>query len=314
MFALPPQGEEPGHDAVRLADWIELNLVMGESESLSIDEVKGALGDLPPDDSDDVERSIEGVGDSSESEAEAAFMELQRREDLLGGRYPLTVCGEVAALRADGASLDVYRFLVLLRARHLYPRALGDDGLESGLLFEKLVTHALGSYVGSRPEHRVRFGNAGGFRGGGLPGSLPRAVAELAKRMHEVSAGITSPEEGDYRADSVAWRPFSDGRPGQLVVIGQATISEGDWWNKQPADRWLDRRLIRFRAPPLRAVAFPETLSLTPSSELDGGRFSSIPLDRLRLWVVLRHDPPPPELVRRINDWAEGMRRRLPSV
>ena len=314
MFALPPQGEEPGHDAVRLADWIEFNLVMGESESLSIDEVKGELGDIPPDDSDDSERSVGGVGDSSEGEAEAAFMELQGREDLLSDRYALTVGGDVATLRAGASSLDVYRFLVLLRARHLYPRALGDDGVESGLLFEKLVTHALGSYVGSQPEHRVRFGNAGGFRGGGLPRSLPLAVMELAKHMHEESAGITSPEEGDYRADSVAWRPFPDGRPGQLVVIGQATISEGEWWKKQPADRWLDRRLIRFIAQPLRAVAFPETLSLTSRSRLDGVGFSSIPLDRLRLWALLRDEPPPPNLVRRINDWVDGMRGRLPRV
>ena len=317
MFALPPLGNESAHDAIRWADWVELNLLMRETTSLSIAEVAGELADIPPDDADNSERRVEGFWDFAEGRTESAFIELRQRADLLGDRYALEVVSDVATLRESAPSLDIYRFLILLRARQLYPGALQDDGVESGRLFEELTKHAFGAYAGSGHRHRVRFGLAGGSRGDGLPQSLDNAVERLSTRMSEQLGEVTSSDQGDYRADAVVWKPFHDRRPGQIVLIGQATISEREWVNKEPSNKWIggqpsDRRLIRFVARPLTAVAFPETLSLAPPGVLEGRTFSSIPFDRLRLFDVLQEESLPSSLLWDIQAWVDEVGARLP--
>ncbi len=319
MFAPPRPGDQPFHDAVRLADWVELNLLMEEEASLSIADVTDELADIPPDDSDDSERRSSGYWESAERNAESAFTELRQRSEWLEDHYALEILRDVATPRNGVAPLDIYKFLVLLRARQLYPNELQDDGKESGLLFEELAKHAIGAYMGSKREHRVRFGVAGGGRGDGLPQPLGEAVGELSNRMFEEAGVVNSGDRGDFKADALSWKPFRDQRPGQLVLIGQATISEGRWVHDEPPpNRWTDRRppdarLIRFLARPLTAVAFPETLSLTPPNTLQGLPFSSIPFDRLRLWEVLRDEILPEDLVKRINDWGSQVGARLPK-
>ena len=330
MFAPPDLGDKPSEDSIRLADWVELNLLMDEESSVSVTSVADELTRIPPDDSRDSERGSEyedsqgtdngemriGFRDMAEEKAEAAFLELSTRSGWLKDRYPIELYGDSALLHQDVAAQEVYQFLILLRARQLYQGALDDDGSESGLLFEDLVKHALGAYVGSRLEHRVRFGVAGGSRGDGLPQPLIEAVQKLSTRMFEKSGQVFGNEQGDFKADAVAWKPFGDERPGQLALIGQATISEGDWMRDEPANRWTDRkppdeRLIRFFARPLTAVAFPETLSLTSPDTLDGLTFSSVPFDRLRLLSVLSDDDLPSDLRERMKEWGREMRGRL---
>ena len=322
MFTPPQLGDEPFHDPIRLADWVELNLLLEEESSVSVTDVTDQLADTPPDDAEDSERRFAqeddgqvrlGYWELAEGKAEAAFRELSQREGWLGHHYPLEIDGDVALLRGKIPARAVYQFLVLLRARQLYPSGLGDDGAESGLLFEELMKHALGRYVVSQPAHRVRFGVAGGVRGDGLPQPLHEAVQELSRRMFEKSGQIPNARQGDFKADVVAWKPFGDKRPGQLALIGQATISEGDWMHDEPAKRWTDMRLIRFFARPLTAVAFPETLSLTSPDALDGLMFSSVPFDRLRLLSVLRDKDLPSDMRKRINNWGRSVRGRLPQ-
>ena len=312
MFAPPPTGDEPFHNPIRLADWVELNLLMEEELSVSVTDLTDELASTPPDDAGDSERRT-GYWDSAEGTAEAAFLELSRRAGWLGDHYPLDLDGDAALLCDKAAARGVYRFLVLLRARQLYPYGLDDDGAESGLLFEELVKHALGRYVVCAPPNRVRFGVAGGSRGNGLPQSLTEAAEQLSQRMFEKPGQDSKARQGDFKADVVVWKPFGDKRPGQLVLVGQATISEGDWMMKEPPKRWTDRRVIRFLARPLTAVAFPETLSLTSSDTLDGLTGSSIPFDRLRLLSVLRDEDLPDSLRERMNDWTGDVRDRLPQ-
>ena len=241
--------------------------------------------------------------------AEHSFYELKTRRQRVGDHYPVHIDQDVATVNGSPQTRKTYRFLVLLRARQIYGKVLGDDGADAGHIFEEFVTHAISKYLGC--ESSVRFGVAGGVRGGGLPNCLPDALAELAKRMDESEATKAS-GHGDYKADAIAWKSFDDGQPGQIVLICQATIAEREWIEKEPAKKWSDRRLISLLARPVLGVAFAETLSSVPTALLQGLPFTSIPFDRLRLLSVTGDDIPT-DLLNRMDAWVNTASSKIPS-
>lgn len=328
MFEMPREPLDRAHDLIRVADWVELNLVMEEEVEMSIAEVTRCLAERPRDDARDSEFRYsyvaeddpsgelrQGFWEVAEEGAENSFTELTERAIWLGNSYPMHIDGDVAQLSAGPLGGELYRFLMLMRARQLYPDALDDDANVSGRLFESLVKHALGKYANT--VDRVRFGVAGGYRGSGLPDPVADAVEDVRRRMYEEPGNVPPDADGDYKADAIAWKPFGDKRPGQLVMIGQATISEGDWIQEKVAKRWTgrlppDSRLINFLARPITVVAFPETLSLTPLSVLRGLVYSSIPMDRLRIASLLRDGDLPNDLLDEMNSCAGELGKRLP--
>lgn len=316
MFVHPPLVNDPLHNAIRLADWAELNILLEEEETISVEKITYSLEEIPPDASDDSE-DREYFHDRSAERAENAFMELNARYSWLGFRYPLKIDRGVAMLHRESRARDIYRFLIILRARQMYRDQLGDDGEQSGLLFEEVVPYALGAYIAASSGNQVRFGVAGGQRGSGLPHSPDQSLQNLSLRMHEAMGVVPSGGNRDFGADAIVWKQFGDDRPGQLVMVGQATISEGEWMHRNPPKRWTDRqplstRLIHFLARPLTAVAFVETLSLTPRDTLAGLTSQSIPFDRLRLLSVLSDESLPSDLRKSMNDWSDHMKRNLP--
>ena len=318
MLSLPPTDKNQHEVHIRFADWVEINLVVGEEPVVSVTDLAAALTADPPDSADDSEIR-ERFSDDAEQDADDAFAELDERAKWLTESYPLAIDGGIATVRDAASHLDLWRFVALLRARQLYPGALGDDGVVSGELFEELTSHAVGTYIGAGLEERIRFGVAGGRRGGGLPQQLRDAIPALSALMHERPGTSPTRNGGDYKADAIAWRPFGDKRGGQTVMIGQATISEGRWMQKEPARKWTDSqtgvvRAINFIARPLTAVAFVETLSTVPDDTLNGlpSSFSSVPFDRLRLLSVLSEGDLPQQLQSDIASWVDKTIERLP--
>lgn len=320
MFALPPPTADASADHIRLADWVEINLLIGEEPVMSITDVSARLTADPPEQADDSE-TREMFWDNAESQADDAFAELSQRAQWLAHSYPLTVAGDVATYRDDVQHPELWRFVTLLRSRQLYrTNSLGDDSNETGYLFEELARIALGAYAGAQPDHSVRFGVAGGERGATLPLHLPGALTDLSNRMHEQVGTLPTTNGRDYGADTVAWRAFGDRRPGQIVLIGQATVSERKWIDKEPQYRWTDSktgadRPINFLSRPLTAVAFVETLSLISDETLHGltKNFSSVPFDRLRLMSVLTEVDVPTAFYRRVADWVESVSPSVPK-
>lgn len=310
QFRLPELISNPDQAAIRVADWVEVMLLFGGEPALSVVEVTDLLAGEPPDDAHAAEDAA-ALWEEAEQLADGAFAELRNRADWLADRYPLAIDGDVASLREDATRLDVYRFLVLLRARQLYGAEMQDDGGDAGAIFEDFVTHAVGDYLGGG-NPPVRFGTAGGHRGSGLPEPLADALEDLANRLHEKTVEGLPGNNRDYGGDAVAWKPFGDRRAGQLTMVCQATISEGDWPHKQPAKRWTDGRMIRFVARPILGVAFAETLSLTSASAVEGLSFESIPFDRLRLLAVVG-DEFPSELLVRMATWVDEVQGRVPA-
>ena len=313
MIELPQLPPDDRLRAIWVADWVELELLCGTSTSVSLIEVADILRDDP---SDEVESAADDQGDidratweAADFLATAALAELRDRAAWLQDHYPLTVSSESVSLREGSVALPIYRFLALVRARHLYSRvrALRDPGQE----FEELVNYAVGAYVGGQV---VRFGpGATGERGDGLPPVLWDAVVDLAQRMHESANSIRDEGQGDYRVDVIAWKPFGDERAGQVIVLCQSTISENEWITKLPAKRWMERRLVHFLANPIEAVAFPETLSLTSREELRGGNFHAIPFDRLRILGMVDANTVPESLTKRLDEWCALAREEIPA-
>ena len=328
MYEPPAPAGNSREDPIRLADWIELNLLTEKESLLSVAGVTQTLAGMPPDNSTasehrqeftesldpaDGSEAQEGYWEAAEQITELAFAELRDRSRSFSNRYPLLLDDESAEPDGSFDSPKIATFLTLLRSRQLYKHAAGDDGETAGQLFEELVTHALRRYIDTSERCAVRFGVAGGARGNGLPMNAEAALFEMSRRMNEPRGDRTMPDDNnDYKGDAIAWKPIGDSRAGKLIIIGQATITEGEW-DKEPSGRWTQRVLVGFLARPLTAVAFIETMSLNESAILraSGQGFTSIPFDRLRLLFVIRDSDIPESLLMRIREWSNGMKARL---
>jgi len=297
--------------AVHRADWVEIQLASNGVPSVSIDEFTDYLREEPADYSDDEERSgDDGKWSAARRLAEEAFEEIRARAGWLGDRYPIQFEELEVISWSGGVSSSLYQFLALLRAKQMLGGAMSGGTPDPGLLFEELVTHATKAYVGGLA---VRFGVADGHRGAGLPIDLPDAIDEMARRMHEMPTGLVTTGAGDMRADSIAWRPFGDRRAGQLTMVAQATITEGEWQMKQIPSKWEDGRLIQFVANPLPAVAFVESMSLYSMDIFRGGDFRSVPFDRLRIVSLLTDDAIKPGILQGMKDWTFWAIGKLPE-
>ena len=170
MYQRPQLATTSDQDSIRWADWIELNVLTQEENSLSIEDVTATIAKDPPDNSGSSEHRLDydddyGYWQIAEQTAESAFSELQQRSRWYGGRYPLDVNNNIVTTVSGFDSSIVAKFLILLRARHLYQHALDDDGNLAGQLFEELLPHVLRHLLGTSCHTAVRFGVAGGNRG-----------------------------------------------------------------------------------------------------------------------------------------------------
>ena len=325
MYLSPLPAEEDPIDSIRVADWIELNLLTGEEESISSDSATRAMAERPPDDSSTGEHRQEysdnpedldsselhdGYWRDAETTVEFAFTELRERSSCYGDRYPIRLVGETVEVVDAFESTEIAAFLALLRSRHLYRGALGDNGQTAGELFEELLPYALRRCLDTTEECSVRFGLAGNARGDGLPSRTDLALDELSRRIGEPRANQEDLRPvHDYGADAIAWKPLAGPTEGKLTIIGQATISNGVWMRKQPSPKWKSRKLIEFLVPPVTAVSFVEKFSINVSGtgNILGGDLTSIPLDRFRLLALLVDEEISKELRIRMKSWSEQM-------
>lgn len=309
MYPVPLRAEA---SSVQRADWVEIQLAADAVPRVSIDDFTDYLREDPADDSSQEEESgDEGKWSYARHLAEEAFGELRSRAEWLGSRYPIEFEDvEAVTWKNASAAASIYAFLVLLRAKQMLGGSMNGGTPEPGYLFEELMTAAARAYAGPQG---VRFGDAGGGRGNGLPVNLSDAVADLAKRMSEKAADLIGPGTGDAKADAIAWRPFGDRRAGQLVMIAQATITEGEWQMKEINSKWENGRLIEFVAKPLPAVGFVETISVYSPDFFRGVDFRSVPFDRLRILSLLNDTSVDGTLLQGMREWTEWAIGRLPT-
>ena len=218
MFKWPGE-PSPSDKAHELADYVEL--VAWRDGSISAVALSRFLGrrEVP-------DYSVGGVPEEDEVDtvAEDAFVEIGRRHEACAGGYPFVLDDNGTIVRRqehidaeENARHTIYKYL-LLATRLNMKNDRQHDGYDGTQLLEKLAAESARNYLGSRSESMV-FGtaaNASSFRD---------RVNELCRRIGE-GGGFrdrenTASRQQDGKLDVVAWTPFSDRLPGQLIMFGQ---------------------------------------------------------------------------------------------
>lgn len=275
--------------AETLADWLELEALRSADKSASLETLVqtlrrgGSVDAIEKDDDDDDTRTDRG-SEKSQQVAADAFLELAGRANASAGQYPFEV--EQGLIRVpDVAQTSPYVALLMMS---VIAPTTGHNG--TAALFEHLCTHAAHTFLGGKAN------DAGALRFG-APRKKPHtkfrdAIDHLCVQLAEGDGCkvATETHTGDNGLDIVAWRGFTDRKPGKLVAFGQCAGGTTDWDSKlneldgtKFAKKW-------FRAPlavdPLRLFFVPRRVPKDDwfNTAVDGG----ILFDRCRIAACLK--------------------------
>lgn len=147
--------------------------------------------------------------------------------------------------------------------------------LKSGTLFERITNEAIRSFLDG--ESLVV----------GFPNKMNMAAIATALGEKCVSAPPT------YRKDRnlgiVAWKPFMDKRPSQIIILIQCAAGH-DWPKKGELslDAWC--KYIHFACRPIRGFAVPVIISVRVQLEEDSSD-AGIIVDRARIYKNITKSP-----------------------
>ena len=327
MIDFPSSSPTPN----QLADWVEMNLLLGGEDRLSQADIYDVLDDDPNADEppelfrdfdwrkatkteeavlrEEVYRSDAEGQSTNERLVESAWQELETRAGVVGDRYPFTVTRLSVLSKGGLEDATAYAFLLMLGARLSY--GIGTDLVPiqtPSILFEQTVRVALGNYVGGRVR---RFGWP--YREVGLPSKFREAAKTLALELKENEWQFltVSDDEKDHGLDVIAWNPFRDERFGQLVVLCQCAI--GSDWDKKPVHVKLWNDVINLAAQPITAVAFVDLISNHTTERIFGcSKVSGILIDRIRLASLVSDSDLPEDLIGSIRKWVGFALGHLP--
>ena len=299
MFKLPGT-PSPTSDVGELADYMELrSWITGAMSSRDMVSFLGQVDD---------NQNNEGIRDDENAttdKIDEVMQAIEQRHLACGGGYPFTLKHQGTVIEcaapADCVQGATYRYL-LLCTRLRMDRNRIQAGLDGTSLLERLSAHVLVNYLGSSHCESLVFGTSAG-------GSFSDRVDELCSALGEGGglmplAGVPPPASGDAKLDVVAWIPFCDRQPGQLVIFGQCKT--GTNWRDtvgelQPdsfVKKWLREPLL---VDPIRAFLIAEAQ--------DRGRWDVVAdtgvfFDRCRFVDLCTRMPP--DLAQDVGNWTSG--------
>lgn len=221
MFKLPnlPSAKAKVHE---LADFAEL--LCWTYGKTSTREIIAHLGR-----EDDNDRN-DGCNDSDDRNAESldeVMNELERRIAACGTGYPFRLDFEGTVLRHSeevGPRPILYRYLLLSTRINMKNNRI-QGGIDGANLLEHIAAHALRNYLGKTRAKSFVFGTAS-------CDDFQKKVENLCQNLREGQGFRTFDDAPTYanddKLDAVAWVPFSDGLPGQLIIFGQCKT--GSTW------------------------------------------------------------------------------------
>jgi hypothetical protein len=165
---------------------------------------------------------------------------------------------------------------------------------------EEVAAHVLKNYLGSTHSKSIVFGTA-------KPGTFKEKIDELAQAINE-GGGYRSLISGSVQAnddklDAVAWVPFTDGRPGQMILFCQCKA--GSSWDKLTSQLQPDVFIKRWMQDPF--LVDPQRVFMVAES-IDGTQWENICLgagvmfDRCRIVEFCDHLSK--DLYERIEIWT----------
>ena len=222
MLPLPSHSQE----TPELADWLEMNALVGKAGQVSLDDLRTALkvsssGHIQNVSPEHRTIQLEGI-------VANVARELAYRSTLAGRSYPFKLRGSSLERRYlnRGRGYSTYAFCLILSHLPWDERKIA--GYFPERTFEEISCLVAQSYLGGES---VRFGWP--RVRSQLPSRFGQAVNELSRRVGEGGGydplGATAVEK-DGGLDVVAWRTI-DTRSGKLLLFG-ACATGADWRDK----------------------------------------------------------------------------------
>lgn len=296
MFKLPnlPSPQAEPHE---LADFAEL--LAWKNGTTSAREIVAYLGRL---DENDRNIGCDDNDDENADELDEVMNEIERRRDACGDGYPFGLDPNGTVLRhilADESyRAEVYRYLLLSTRLNMKNNRVHSD-IDGSLLLEELSASVLQCYLGRDRASTFIFGTA-------TQSSFEDKINQLCQRVGEGGC-YRNLDDGpvhanDDKLDVVSWIPFSDQKPGKLVVFAQCKT--GSNWRGlitqlQPdafIKRWISKPFV---LNPLRALLISEAADRSKWSGTSV--YAGLFIDRCR--IVDFCDTIDDNLLERIKAW-----------
>lgn len=225
---LPRERQDP----IKLADWMEVNALVDEDASCSLDDLTSRL-------KIEVDSSNRDGGKLESFRAEVSREILARYREL-GNAYPFKLSENLLSV-TDTKRLSNYQ-------AYLFCLIVSFVGLERGArilklwkiqeatcTFEEMCTFAARNFISCREVQAkaVKFG-APRRDWKHEHRSFTKALPRLKELLEEgaIKPNVTTPRRKDAGLDVVAWRRFPDGKMSNLFLLGQCAAGN-DFMSKK---------------------------------------------------------------------------------
>lgn len=255
-----------------IADWAEFYVMITQSE-LSKSELRSYV-------------EASSGSEPSDELIDSVLMELETREKLYGVNPPFSIQGSLIQPAFEWKERPEY-MTCLIFALEGNPI----DPLQSGVLFERIINEAIRNFIG----------------GESIPVGFPntRKAEDIANSLNEHYVYEPPEYRQDRNLDVVAWKPFSDERASQIVVLIQCAAGR-NWTSKKTElnlDAWC--KYIHFACKPIKGLAIPIVITDKIRVEEDSTDAGLI-LDRTRIYRNITKDLTPGELHNDLETWCMG--------
>jgi hypothetical protein len=281
-----------------LADFAEL--LAWQKSSTSAREILAYLGRL---DDNDHNIGCDDNDDENADELDEVMNEIERRQMACGNSYPFELDLDGTVLRYktnyDNHRSDVYRYLLLSTRLNMQTQRMQNQ-IDGTALLEEVSASVLKSYLGPVRAKSLVFGTSAD---GSFEGKINHLCRELGEGGHYENIDSGYVHAKDDKLDAVAWVPFADEKPGQLVIFGQCkTGSNWEGLNTQLQPdaflaRWTSQR--RFLLNPMRAFCLSEAVNRARWNS--NVLYAGLVFDRCRM--VDFCDDLDEDLLSRIKNW-----------
>lgn len=255
-----------------IADWIETSVLVSDSGHFGRDK----LDDL----------AAREIG-APPMKVTMAIDIMAKRASVLGAAYPFAV-RDIAVLRRKSRHAGHYAALLYLTPGSVARQTVrASETAEMGELLEEVSEEALANFWGAGGS-ALSFGYPSKH---GRPEAFDQAVVWLAGRIGlDAGRGYRPPRRKDGGVDVVAWRQFTDRRPGFPLALAQCTIQAETFTKTSDIDLRLWASWLAMDSDPLSLLVIPGTVR---SAGPDWKQLATVVMviDRIRLLDLLSRDP-----------------------